>query len=341
MSQFTNINFEYKLRVPLSAYAENIIENDCVSFSRKRNTLINLIILNFYRFAECSVSLRLNEYREELKRSIPKTELKKNKAIIDTIIKGRGRELKKKYAVKIKSETSKPVTLSKKVNELLTLDPESAEELYYNDKPSLYLTALLEEYSRLPYYKREEIVFKNIINEINTAIDCDYPIKLSNTNGRVFNVRPYSISSDPLSMYHYIVGISSDNSLGSANVALRLSRIADVEIKYYQDGTITAKEEDILSNDINKKGIQFLSSEKSEIAIKFTDLGLRYYRTRQHLRPTGVRDKKDPYLFHFECTETQILFYFLSFGKEAKVIAPEELKKKFKEFYSEGLKNYK
>ena len=106
-----------------------------------------------------------------------------------------------------------------------------------------------------------------------------------------------------------------------------------MEIKYYQDGTISAKEEEALRNDINKKGVQFLSSERSEIAIKFTDAGLRNYRTRQHLRPSGVQDKKDPYLFHFECTEIQILFYFLYFGKEAKVIAPEELKKKFKEFY--------
>ena len=341
MSQFTNINFEYKLRVPLSAYAENIIENDCVSFSRKRDTLINLIILNFYQIADCSVSLRLNEYREELIRSIPKTELKKNEGIIDTIIKGRGRELKKKYAVRIKAETNKPVTLSKKVNELLTLDPESSEELYYNDKPGLYLTALLEEYSRLPYYKREEIVFKDILNVISNAIDCNYPIKLSNTNGRIFLVRPYSITSDPLSMYHYLVGISDDPTYGSKNVALRLSRIADVEIKYYQDGNITSKEADAIKNEIRKKSVQFLSSEKSEIAVKLTDIGLKKFRTQQHLRPSGVQDKKDPNLFHFECTETQILFYFLSFGKEAKIIAPEELKKKFKEFYSEGAKNYK
>jgi len=341
MSQFSNINFEYKLRVPLSAYAENIIENDCVSFSRKRNTLINLIILNFYQIAECSVSLRLNEYKEGLKRSLPKTEQKKNEGIIDTIIKWRGKEFQKKYAVKIKAETNKPVTLSKKVNELLTLDPESSEELYYHDKPGLYITALLEEYSKLPYYKREEIVFKDIIYEISNAIDCKYPIKLSNSNGRIFLIRPYSITSDPLSMYHYLVGISADPAFGPKNIALRLSRVMDVEIKYYQDGSITSKEEEAIIYDIRTKGVQFLSSERSEIAVKLTDNGLKKYRTQQHLRPSGVQDKKDPNLFHFECTETQILFYFLSFGKDAKIIAPEELKQKFKEFYSEGVKVYK
>ena len=340
MSKFTEINEEYKLRVPLSAYAEGIIESDCVSFSRKRNTLINLIILNFYRIADCSVSLRLNDYREELQRSIPKTELIKNENIIEAIVNNRGKELKKKYATKVKAKTNKPITLSNKVVSMLTGDSESSEEKYYS-KPGMYLTALLEEYSRLSYYNREEIVFKNTINEINTAIDCNYPIIISHSSGNTFHIKPYSIASDPLSAYHYLIGIKTDKTYGSENAAFRISRVAHLEIDYYQNGVFTAKEEKSLKEEIRNNGVQFLNNEKTDIKIIFTDIGLKKYRNQQHLRPTGIQDDKDPNLFHFECTEAQILFYFLSFGKDAKVIAPAELKLKFKEFYSEAVKAYK
>ena len=341
MSNFTDINFEYKLRVPLSSYADGIIEHDCMSFAKKRNTLINLVVLNFYRIAECSVSLRLADYKDELKRNLPKNEVKKNENLLDQIVAGRGRELKKHYAQKIQAATSKPVTLSKKVNELLTSDPESSEEKYYGNKPGLYLSALMEEYSRLPYYEREKIVFHDMLNELGTAIECNYPVKLFGSNGKTFLVKPFAIMSDPLSMYHYLIGISLDSKKESKTIVVRLSRITEIEIIYYQSGNITAREAESIRSEIKKKGVQFISNDESKIDVWLSVQGINKFQRQQHLRPMGTSDKKNPHIYHFECTEIQILYYFLPFGKDAKILSPDNLSKEFKSFYAEAAKAYK
>jgi hypothetical protein len=44
------------------------------------------------------------------------------------------------------------------------------EEQFYGDKPGRYVRALIEEYAQLPFHRREEIVFKGILDDIDDAI---------------------------------------------------------------------------------------------------------------------------------------------------------------------------
>lgn len=349
MSQFEGLFSENKLRIPLSAYAAQIIENDCMSFSRKKTTLINAIILNYYQIAPCSISLRMLDYKKELSGCFKKSELQHNEAIIDKILIEKSKELKEKYAKRRKADVNWQITLNKKVIELLTSDPYTQEEKYYENKPGRYIQSIIEEYAIQPFFIREEIIYKQIIDTINEAVSGKYLLKIINNNGKHISLKPYQISTDPLSMYHYIIGYStlpesiknSKTSRYSEGVlSIRLSRIVDVEIQHLQSGELSSNEKRQIETELSEKGVQFVSGNTSSISIWLSDYGIKKYNSQLHLRPLGYKDENDEHIYHFECTEAQILYYFIGFGKDAKILSPASLKSNFKNIYSSALELY-
>ena len=168
MPCFTDFNTENKLRIPLSAYAAQIIESDCLAFSQKKTTLINAVILNYYQHADCSISLRLRDFRNELKDCIP--DKKANEDILERLVEGRAQKLSAFYSRKKPADVNWQITLNKRVKEFLTQDTYTHEEIYYGQRPGRYVRSLIDEYTHLPYHRREEIVYKDLLDTINTAI---------------------------------------------------------------------------------------------------------------------------------------------------------------------------
>ena len=348
MSQFGEFNAENKLRIPLSAFAAQVIESDCFSFSKKKTTLINAVILNSYQNADCSISIRLKKYREELSGYSANLKLKGNDELIEKIITGKRKELEKAYAKRYPSDVNWQITLSKRVKELLTEDPYTSEELYYGQKPGHYIRALIEEYALKPYYMREEIAFKPIFDLANMAIDGQYILSITNHRGNHFTIKPYGIKSDPLSMFHYLIGYNAINApakpgykAASDILSFRMSRLDSVEIQYLSSGKLTHKELETLESEIEKKGVQFVTSEKSIIKVWLSDAGIKRYESQAHLRPPVLSiDSKDHHIYCFECTDAQILFYFFEFGKDAKILSPSELAERFKIKYKDAFDLY-
>ena len=350
MSQFGDFNAENKLRIPLSAYASQIIESDCFNFSKKKTTLINAIITNSYQTALCSISLRLKEYQNELATYSTDYLRKENKELINRIIEGKANDLVNKYAKRFPADVNWQITLSKKVKELLTEDPYSAEEQYYGQKPGHFVRALLEEYSRQPYYLREEIIFKSILEASKIAIDGHYILNITNIRGVHFSIKPHSIKTDPLSMFHYLIGYNANYDRSYTKdthtympevVSLRISRLISVEPQYMSSGKLTDGELSTITKELEIKGVQFVTSEKSTIQIWLSDAGIKRYESQAHLRPPILRkDTNDEHIYYFECTDSQVLFYFFEFGRDARIIAPSALAERFKIKYKESYDLY-
>ena len=349
MSQFGEFNAENKLRIPLSAYAAQVIESDCFSFSKKKTTLINAVILNSYQNADCSISIRLKAYREELLGYSSILKLKGSDELIETIITGKRKELEKTYAKRYPSDVNWQVTLSKRVKELLTEDPYTAEELYYGQKPGHYIRALIEEYALKPYYMREEIAFKPIFDSANMAIDGQYILSITNNRGNHFTIKPYGIKSDPLSMFHYLIGYNAVNVSKNGNkykttsnvLSFRMSRLDSIEIQYLSSGKLTREELETIEKELDNKGVQFVTSEKSTIKVWLSNAGIKRYESQAHLRPPVLTiDSTDRHIYIFECTDAQILFYFFEFGKDAKIVSPSELSEIFKIKYKDAYDLY-
>ncbi len=350
MPQFKDFNTENKLRIPLSAFASQVIENDCLNFSQKKTTLINSIILNHYQNAECSISLRLREYREELIKLLGH-KAKQNESMLKSIIDSRAKILTEKYARRFPADVNWQITLNKRAKALLTEDTYAREDLYYGNKPGHYVRALLEDYAQLPYHRREEIVFKQLIDIINIGIKDHLVLNLTNTRGSHLSIKPYKIETDPMSMYHYLVGynieaIESQNDPDSTYyyppvISIRVSRLVDVEIQYFQSGAISMQEERQIKKELEEKTVQFVSGKSSIISVWLSDRGIRNYESQLHLRPSVIGiDPSDDHIYMFECTEAQILYYFLRFGKDVKILSPSSLADRFRQSYTEALENY-
>ena len=348
MPCFKDFNTENKLRIPLSAYAAQIIDNDCLAFSQKKTTLINAVILNYYQNANCSISLRLRDFRSELKDCFP--EKIANEDIIERLVEGRAKKLSAFYTQKKPADVNWQITLNKKVKEFLTQDTYTCEERYYGQRPGRYIRSIIEEYAQLPYYRREEVVYKELIDTINAGIKEHYILNLKNVKGSHISIRPYSIETDPLSMYHYLVGYSvphtdladeSETKYPAQVLSIRISRLVSAEIQYLQSGKINNSEARQIKQELQQKSVQFVSGKSSAIKVCLTDAGIKKYEAQLHLRPHTIgRDPADDHIYLFECTDAQILYYFFSFGKDAMVLEPQLLAEKFSSDYREALRQY-
>lgn len=351
MPQFREFNTENKLRIPLSSFAAQTIENDCLIYSLKKTTLINTIIQNHYQNAECTISLQLKQYQEDLIKLLGDHKAKQNEALLKSILAGRAKLLTEKYAKRKPADVNLQITLNKRTKAFLTEDTYVHEELYYGNRPGHYVRALLEDYAQLPFYRREEIVFKKIFDAINLSIRDHLVVNVTTERGTHLSVKPYSIMTDPMSMYHYLIGVNlpsiessnSDNSLyfNPPVISLRVSRLSDVEIQYYQSGRISNQEELQIKKELEEKTVQFVSGKSTFVKVWLSDNGIKNYEGQHHLRPSLVgKDPQDEHVYLFECTEAQIMFYFLRFGKDAKVLSPETLRNRFQQSYIEALDNY-
>lgn len=352
MSRFEDFNAENKLRLSLTAYAAGIIANDERAFSKKRTTLINAIILNSYAQAECSISLKLHEYRTELSMQLSQIAKSTAEYIIEELVQQKAVALTKKYAKKYPSDTSWQITLNKRVKDFLTDDPLTCEEIYYGPRPGHYIRALIEEYAKLPFYKREEIIFKEVIDSIAYGIDQHYILNITNINGTHMALKPYKIICDPLSMFHYLVGYrvsSPAHTLHSTEdyfseppvIALRISRLTNIDVKYYQLYSLSSFELKQISDALNKKGVQFLGGVETTVKVYLSDNGIKLYNTKLHLRPILIDiDSNNSHIYYFDCTASQAQFYFLNFGVDAIILSPEALRTQFAAHYKEAAAAY-
>lgn len=348
MPRFSGFNTENKLRIPLSAFAAHTIENDQHSFALKKTTLINTIILNFYQNAECSISLRLREYSEELTKCFRNSPLSQQQSAIDAIVSAKAKALSERYSKRQPSDVNWQITLNKRVKDFLTNDSNVYEEQFYGDKPGRYVRALLEEYAQLPFHLREEIVFKEHLDTIFDGIDGHYMLNVTTSKGSQVTIKPVRIEKDPLSMFHYLVGYRPADQLSekryhhqSQVLSIRISRITDVEVRRAQSGLISEKEMEQVEKELVEKSVQFVSGITTPIKVWLSDEGIKKYENQLHLRPIGEPTPEDKHIYTFECTEAQILYYFIGFGKHAKVLQPASLADKFLHIYEGAVELYK
>ena len=347
MPRFSGFNTENKLRIPLSAFAAHTIENDQHSFSIKKTTLINTIIMNFYQRAECTISLRLREYKDELTNCFHGTRLTQSAPTIDTIVSAKAKALSERYSKRQAADVNWQITLNKRVKDFLTQDSNVYEEQFYGDKPGRYVRALIEEYAQLPFHLREEIVFKDILDDIDDAINGPYMLNVTTAKGSQVTMKPVRIEKDPLSMFHYLVGYRPADKLSEKKyhhqaqvLSIRVSRITSVEVRRSQSGYMSADELAQVEKELSEKTVQFVSGTTTPIKVWLSDEGIKKYESQLHLRPVGEPDVSDKHIYTFECTEAQILYYFIGFGKHAKILSPVSLADKFLHIYRGAVEQY-
>ena len=230
---------------------------------------------------------------------------------------------------------------------------------YYNDRRK-YIIALLEDYARKPYFMREEIYFhtmyKKICDKINVPLKKRELLRITLSNGSVFRIKPYRMSTEGEAPYHYLIGlskVSEKNKNGTKEyepIVIRLSRIETIyELGEAGSGKITSDEKTNLDTRFKDKGVAFLGDpeENVEYTVSLTPKGMRKYNQIIHLRPVAI-GKKEPdknrpgnTLLRFKCAENKIIYYFTRLCGDAIIVSPKETADKMARQYKEAYTAYK
>ncbi len=360
---FLDYEKDKKQHLNLSESAWCVIEQDIKNFYldeslESKSGFLNIILTNFYEEANASINIRYISKTEELTKLFAGKEYKDlSQKVKEMLISN----ICEAYKNKLKNEAkSYPKGHGEKfrinIDNVELLKNDVTEEKTYENSIGLYLKALYEEYCLLQTYQREQVFFKNIIDEINKAINTQKKLKITIKQKhnpidgkdyvRKFYVSPYKIVQDTGKAYNYLVGFSEeifdDNTTGPKRIAsLRISRIDKIMLCKSMSGFISQENKDKIEKEIVNKLPQFMAGDIIDIKVRFTKKGYENYNRLLYLRPnnyTKVNGEELTFIFH--CTEVQALNYFLKFVRDVEILEPQSLRNEFIKRYKEAINVY-
>lgn len=331
-----------KQHLNLSLYAYKTLIQDMNTFGVTHiSTFINIVFEQYYPIADASISRVISNLRgtlDEILIGLCEDETKKK--LINKLIK-----TKEKQLIQLNSYDkgiSFKFCLNKKNLDYLTSNFTECNEDKYYSRRGLYIKCVIEEFTRLPYVKRELIYFNRTIDVIKTAIDEKKQLCVITDKNKAFSVFPYQIIADPLSTANYLIGYSKEyNSTidDKQPCSFRISALHSIKIERSKSGFIKESDQKQLSHHIISRGVQFMVNAPCKIHVKLTEAGIYKYRRYSHLRP-NYREILDNNIYVFDCTAAQAEFYFFKFGKDAEIIKPLSLREKFHSMYKLALDSY-
>ncbi len=349
---------EQKLSVTLSSEAQKTIESDMSIFdcSSTWSGFINRIVLNYKNETNASIKVASKNMRNQIAYVLHPDDGKTSSAediIINKIVDDYSKKLRNEMRSFSSGAETKKIRMQDKNKDVLApLD--KSEYLNKGDYANAgsFVKAILEDYARQPFNRREEIIFKERIRDIAICKIDDYnryilKIDYKNRNGvpASFKLKPYGLMTDKLTGYQYCVGFLFDSDAKiNTPFSLRIYRMIDSK-PLSQRAHISKKDEKDLKDSILHKGLAYLQGDSEIIKIALTSAGEKKYRSVLHLRPMHINtefklDFNGNRIYEFNCTFEQIRNYFFQFGKEAIVIEPSELKEEFYNRYNEASINY-
>ena len=357
---FDEFEKDKKQHINLSEEAWCVIEQDIKNFYldeklESKSGFFNVILTNFYEEADASINIRCMNKIDELEKIFNNKGLKnidyKTKSLfINSFIDDYKNKLIKKSKSYVKGHGEK---FRINVNNVNLLRDDIDEEEAYEGNIGEYLKALYEEYALLPSFKREQIFFKPIIDEINKAISKRKKLKITikekfnpkdNTYlSKKFYVTPYKIVLDTLRSFNYLIGYaeeicSDDTNKEKKITSFRISRIDKIRA-CSSDAFLSKEKIENIERSIASKLPQFMLGDIIDVKIKFTEKGYENYNRILYLRPNNFT-KVDKLTYVFHCTEMQAINYFLKFVRDIEVLEPAYLRDKFVKRYKDALSVY-
>ncbi len=188
---------------------------------------------------------------------------------------------------------------------------------------SAFFRKLIYQYLEYPQYKREQIIYKQLILQINEAIEHQQCLFLKLEKSEI-TMKPYKIGTSKEEIYTYLLGIS--NGIPASIHILKIKAIIPLK----QPFTFDNEEKKMLS-DVYRLGIQFPFKNICKAEIELDAAGIRLYEAKYLNRPDIVKIEGNHYFF--ECSFDQLLLYFMPFGSRIKIISPNYLAKSIYKSY--------
>ncbi len=306
-----------KITVYVNADTYSSLHKDCEDFeSSNLNDFINRLIGNYI---EDYYEL-IDDLSKEIKESLEKYV---NEDDLDSIC--RSIAFKKGSAVGSKGKTEKKINFRLQKKTFI-----KAVEILYNAPESLDLSSFFRNmflsYLSLPIYKRERIIYRRTIRQIEDIIRKKEKLSYYRKDtGKTHIINPYTVESSSNELFNYLVGQYENGDKHKTSV--RIARIKDI-VPIHKTAEFSDNFEQCYKT-AKKNGIQFMMDE---VEIRSVVLNAKQYETysKRYLERPKMFDEKadgDLHICYFDCSEFQINGFFTPFLEKDKVPKIEKLDK--------------
>lgn len=343
-----------KQSLNLTDYAWYILRCDYSAFTNENSTSKNIgakylckIFLKYYRQADASIGIKLRDREIEIRKMLGKN----SDELCDIFIKAEKKKISeftlKSFAEIVRRQSSPHTVYIPESVQCEIRDYAFGSEAYYystyrnpQNHYMKYFRAVLEEYIRLPYCRREAVFFGDTVKAVNDAIRHGCSVSFVYGAENVYGY-PVSIEPDEWSSFNYLLLVNPQMEVKH----YRICRIKSISPIYTDTIALSAeKRSEIYEKQIIPAGIQFAGEPLVDVAVKLSEKGMEMYNRMVFLRPryTSIKALPDEgYLCNFCCSANQIKFYFFKFGEDAQIVSPVELKEYFLENYRKAYNLYK
>ena len=314
--------------VKVSNKIVEILDRDIEIFNQKnRNSMINKIILTYLKVKnQDDIQEKMFYDIKNMNINMSAEKEKKLKEIIRKNLHG---------TLKIKKGNSKLINfhLNKKTfQECKSL----GENLNYFDTE--FFRVIFEWYALKAKYEREQILFYEEILQIKEAIDKKFELafKVKDNNGKLLKITnsyPFGIFESKDENYNYLVTADNNEKLYSTRISNIMNLLLIRKI-FSVSKEIQEKAKERIKNRYYGMG------NIIRCKIEFTEIGYRNFKVISHLRPKAIEQDQKNRILTFNEPEDSLFFYFRQFGENIKILEPESLKQKLKEFYKNALESY-
>lgn len=333
-----------KINIYVSSALKQQLNNDATLFEVMKdrhipnmNLFLTKLIIGYYEEYTSDKRNKLNSIIEVL--NAAKIPQKDNNELAHSILNA---ALSQK-SIKKKGEKSVPISLKPTEASVFVLQTIKSE-LSASDSISEYIRNMILNYIQKPMYVREQIVFKENYEKIQSACENHHIIEFqySWNKKEPHRVIPYSIAVGSEGMFNYLICVEKYKSYPLQVRSYRLNRIAKV-ISKEKASPIT---DDVirLCKKTKNTSPQYAINQDDEICVRLTDYGEVLYSRIYYGRPKykRIENREDGHYYFFECSSEQVFHYFRRFENgTAIIISPEPLKHAMISFHLENLLSYK
>ena len=177
-------------------------------------------------------------------------------------------------------------------------------------------------YSVNPQDKREEILFKSIINKINLIIKNNKKALIYFKNNSKKEIDLYQIVPTKEEYFNYILGVIENNKKREI-VSYHLYDISNVIEIEKKESSFSKEEKEKLELTIFQNPA-FAINRIEDVEVELSEVGLRLFNLWVHDRPNPYKVEGNKYFF--KACLIHIAIYFFKFASEAKILKPKLVK---------------
>lgn len=191
---------------------------------------------------------------------------------------------------------------------------------------SLFFRKIIYHYLSMPRYIREQIIHKQVFEEMQIAINKKHIVKLQLYNNKITSMKPYKYDTTKEEIYTFVLGKTTTNRVTS----IKLSKIKSILIT--NNSFSFVNDEINLFNEIIKCGINFPCDTLCNAEIILSKEGIKMYNKKYLNKSVPYKVENNHYFF--KCSQYQLFLFFSTFQNEAKIVSPSSLVSEISNYYN-------